>query len=388
MSSNIWHANFSNCKCADTRSCWFLDLLICAFQIELHYFNMKITTTWTFSCDSNMELGHHSIWQHVSLLSIHCGSGTSRSANHNTVGTMIVLPSLHANVVSRLSSPFPHPLFVLVVLFFFRMEILRSIGAACSGRMVPRTKGIGWGMGRGLKRDSKKLVGESSSFNRQWGNLKTAPMCSLFLLGFDRKWSAPKSGRHTATWLKCRVCTHRKRTYSVHHSPSVNHIHWLKTNAKQKTVLSQTPCQFRLTALPRFGLWQYKKTLRFAGMLHCLSKAPTYTYCSLYSHRERQLRTSFSFQDQSASHQWVSVLGAASWQLATVACLAQGQTKHAAFGERALLTPGFGPGGGEVTAVFERSVSQRVEPERDNQCINVSIKHMNGEFTVQLSSWP
>lgn len=137
MISNIWHANFSGCKCTDTHSCTFLDV-ICTIHIELHYFNMKITTTWTFSCDSNMESGHHSMWQHVSLLSIYCGSGTSRSANHNTVGTMIALPSLHANVVSRLSSPFPHPLFVLVVLFFFRMEILRSIGAACSGRMAPQ----------------------------------------------------------------------------------------------------------------------------------------------------------------------------------------------------------------------------------------------------------
>lgn len=202
---------------------------------------MKITTTWTFFCDSNTKSGHRSMWQHVSLLSIYCGSGTSRSANHNTVGTMIALPSLHANVVIRLSSPFPHPLFVLVVLFFFRMEILRSIGAACSGQMASCTRGIEWGMGRGLKRDSKKVVGESLSFNRQWGNLKTAPMCSLFQLGFDRKWSTAKAGRHNGTWLKCRVCTHRKRTYSVQYSPSINHIHSLKTNAKQKTVLSQTP---------------------------------------------------------------------------------------------------------------------------------------------------
>lgn len=102
-------------------------------------------------------------------------------------------------------------------------------------------RGIGWGMGQSLKRDSKKLAGESLSFNRQWGNLKTAPMCSLFQLGFDRKWSTAIAGRHAATWLKCRVCTHRKWTYSVQYSPSVNHIHSLKTSAKQKTVLSQTP---------------------------------------------------------------------------------------------------------------------------------------------------
>lgn len=110
MSSNIWRANFSDCNCTDTRSCCFLDLLICTFQIELHYFNMKIATTWTLSCDANAEPGRRNrVWQRVFLLSIHCGSGTSRSANHNTVGTMIALPSLHANVVSRLSSPPPHP---------------------------------------------------------------------------------------------------------------------------------------------------------------------------------------------------------------------------------------------------------------------------------------
>lgn len=106
MSGNIWRVNFGDCNCTDTRSCCFLDLLICTFQIELHYFNMKIATTWTLSCDSNAGPGRRNrVWQRVSLLSIYCGSGTSRSANHNTVGTMIALPSLHASVVSRLSSP-------------------------------------------------------------------------------------------------------------------------------------------------------------------------------------------------------------------------------------------------------------------------------------------
>lgn len=274
---------------------------------------MKITTTWTFSCDSNTGSGHHSMWQHVSLLSIFSGSGTSRSANHNTVGTMIALPSLHANVVSRLSSPFPHPLFVLVILFFFRMEILRSIGAACSGQMAPRTKGIGWGMGRGLKRDSKKLVGESLSFNRQWGNLKTAPMCSLFQLGFDRKWSTAKVGRHAATWLKCRVCTHRKGTYSVQYSPSINHIHSLKTNAKQKTVLSQTLLPVSAHNITKIWFMAIQKSLRFIGMQHCLSNPPTYTYCILYSHRKRHLRTRFFFFVFFSQNNLLHISGFQSW---------------------------------------------------------------------------
>lgn len=323
---------------------------------------MKITTTWTFSCDSNTGSGHHSMWQHVSLLSIFSGSGTSRSANHNTVGTMIALPSLHANVVSHLSSPFPHPLFVLVILFFFRMEILRSIGAACSGQMAPRTKGIGWGMGRGLKRDSKKLVGESLSFNRQWGNLKTAPMCSLFQLGFDRKWSTAKVGRHAATWLKCRVCTHRKGTYSVQYSPSVNHIHSLKTNAKQKTVLSQTLLPVSAHNITKIWFMAIQKSLRFIGMQHCLSNPPTYTYCILYSHRKRQLRTRFFFFFFLRTICFTSVgfsPGAASWQLATdYCCLPCSKAKNI---QLCITHSSFGPGGEEVTVVFKKLMVQHVE---------------------------
>lgn len=320
---------------------------------------MKITTTWTFSCDSNTGSGHHSMWQHVSLLSIFSGSGTSRSANHNTVGTMIALPSLHANVVSRLSSPFPHPLFVLVILFFFRMEILRSIGAACSGQMAPRTKGIGWGMGRGLKRDSKKLVGESLSFNRQWGNLKTAPMCSLFQLGFDRKWSTAKVGRHAATWLKCRVCTHRKGTYSVQYSPSVNHIHSLKTNAKQKTVLSQTLLPVSAHNITKIWFMAIQKSLRFIGMQHCLSNPPTYTYCILYSHRKRQLRTRFFFPRTICFTSVGFSPGAASWQLATdYCCLPCSKAKNI---QLCITHSSFGPGGEEVTVVFKKLMVQHVE---------------------------
>lgn len=55
-------------------------------------------------------------------------------------------------------------------------------------------------MGRGLKRDSEKLVGgKVRVLTGSGGILKTAPMCSLFQRGFDGKWSAAKAGRCAAT---------------------------------------------------------------------------------------------------------------------------------------------------------------------------------------------
>lgn len=335
-------------------------------QIELHYFDMKITTTWTFSCDSSRESGQHSMWQHVSLLSIYYGSGTSRSANHNTVGIMITLPSLHAILVSRLSSPFLHPLFVLVVRFFFRMEILRLIGAACSGGMVPHSNGIGWGMGQCLKTDSRKLVGESLSFNHQWGNLKTAPMCSLFQLGFDHKWSTAKAGGHAATWLKCRVCTHKKRTYSVQYSPSVNHIHSLKTNAKQKTVLSQTllpVSAHNITNIWFMVIQKVSEVYRNAA----LPFNSTHTYL-IFSQRRAGTRFFFLFFPQTnllhiSGFQYLG-LPVASWPQTTAACLAQGQTTYD-FEENSVTLFSFGPGGKGVMQCskgrwFSDGVSERL----------------------------
>lgn len=94
--------------------------------------------------------------------------------------------------------------------------------------------------------------------------------------------------------------------------PSTTSTQW-KPMQSRKLYFPRPRCQFRLITLPRFGLWQYKKSLRFIGMQRCLSNPPTYTYCILYSHRERQWRTRlfilfyFFFPEQSASHQWVSV---------------------------------------------------------------------------------
>ena len=131
------------------------------------------------------------------LPSLICRSGTSRFANHNTVGTDFALPSL------RCTQTLFHVflLFFLIIclfcLFFFpflfRMEILRSIGVACSGRTVPGTKG--WMRdGRRAEERQREVAGEISIFNRQWGSFKTTPMCSLFQLGFDGKWSEARAG--------------------------------------------------------------------------------------------------------------------------------------------------------------------------------------------------
>lgn len=60
-------------------------------------------------------------------------------------------------------------------------------------------------------------------------------------------------------------------------------------------------CQLGLITLPRFGLWQYNKTLRFQGMQDCLTKPWIYTYLQLTVIQGRQLRTLSLFQEQSAS---------------------------------------------------------------------------------------
>lgn len=64
-------------------------------------------------------------------------AGTSRLANHNKVGTEFAVPSLRCTqmLFHVFSFLFPHYLFILVFpFFFFRMEILRSTGVACSGQ--------------------------------------------------------------------------------------------------------------------------------------------------------------------------------------------------------------------------------------------------------------
>lgn len=100
---------------------------------------------------------------------------------------------VHANVVSRLSSLFSSSSVYFGCSFLFRMEILRSIGVACSGRTVPSTKSK-MRDGRRVEKRQQEVVGEISIFNRQRGSFKTAPMCSLFQLGFDRKWSEARAG--------------------------------------------------------------------------------------------------------------------------------------------------------------------------------------------------
>lgn len=153
---------------------------------------------------------------------LHSAIGTSRFANHNTVGTALALPLLHATAASHLSSPFsPQILFILVVLVFFRMEILRSIGVACSGANAQRDEV--WGMGRGLRKETLRSSDVAAC----------RPCVLYFELEFDHKWSKATTGFHNSQALNA-------HTRDEHSLPTINHIHWIQTNTGQKTVLSQT----------------------------------------------------------------------------------------------------------------------------------------------------
>lgn len=127
------------------------------------------------------------------LPSLNSRSGTSRFANHNTVGTAFALPSLRCTQTLFLVFLLLFLIICLFWFFFFRMEILRSIGVACSGRTVPSTKGEDEGWVEGW-RETARSRGGNLDFNRQRGSFKTAPMCSLFQLGFDGKWSEARAG--------------------------------------------------------------------------------------------------------------------------------------------------------------------------------------------------
>lgn len=99
---------------------------------------------------------------------------------------------------SLLSFP-PQTLFILVVLVFFRMEILRSIGVACSGPT---------GMGRGRRRGTSP---SSDAAARR-------PCVLYFQMEFDHKWSKATAGLHNSKVLDAHARDERR-------PPTIDHIH-------------------------------------------------------------------------------------------------------------------------------------------------------------------
>lgn len=252
-------------------------------------------------------------------------------------------------------------------------------------------------MGRGLKRDSKKLVGES--FNRQWGNLKTAPMCSLFQLGFDRKWSTAKAGRHATTWLKCRVCAHRKWTYSVQYSPSINHIHSMKTNAKQKTVLSQTPLPVSAHNITQIWFMTIQKVTEvYRNAALPFKSTNIHILYLIFSQRKAMKNKAFyfiylffsrtiCFTSVGFSGSWGLPID--SWPQITAACLAQGQTTYSTTLRKVSLLPP------ALAQVLKNSqlcsegqwFNVRNQPKRYHQCIDGSVKSVKKNINLLCSSF-
>lgn len=186
---------------------------------------------------------------------------------------------MHANFVSRLSSFFPHHLFILVVLFFSEWKFWGRLVLPVPGEQFQAQR-VGWGMGGGLKRDSKKSRGKFRYWTGNEGASKQLPCVLYFSWGLiangARRELARPSTRHTST-----VCAHTRKRKTYILCPL-----FPTTSTDYKPIQSRglyfprVCCQFGLITLPRFGLWQYNKTLRFTRMQDCLTKPWIYTYFS------------------------------------------------------------------------------------------------------------
>lgn len=101
----------------------------------------------------------------------------------------------------------------------------------------------------------------------------------------DESWLDPLPDTQVL-YAHTHIHTHReRRTYSAHypHPPTTSTDY---NPIQSRGLYFPRPCcQFGLITLPRFGLWQYNKTLRFKGMWDCLTKPRIYTYCSLQPSR-------------------------------------------------------------------------------------------------------
>lgn len=201
------------------------------------------------------------------LPSLNCRSGTSRFANHNTVGTAFALPSLHANVVSLLSSLFPHHLFILVFLFFSEWKFWGRLVLPVPGEQFQAQR-VGWGMGGGLRIDSKKSRGKFRFLPSIEGASKQLPCVLYFSWGSmvngARRELARPSTQHAST---VHTYTQReRRTYSAPYPYPPTTSTDYKPMQSRGLYFPRPCCQFGCITLPRFGLWQYNKTLRFTGM--------------------------------------------------------------------------------------------------------------------------
>lgn len=144
--------------------------------------------------------GYHTVWLPDFFLPfLHSGSGTSRFANHNTVGIALALPSLHAIAVSHLSSLFP-PYSV-----YFGCPCLFPNGNfevdwCCLFRGEWFHAQRGWDEGWAeVWAQTPRSHRENEDFTQQWCSSKTASMCSLFSVG---GWSQMEQSHH---WLTQRT---------------------------------------------------------------------------------------------------------------------------------------------------------------------------------------
>lgn len=202
------------------------------------------------------EAGYRTVWQPVLLPSLNRGSGTSRFANHNTVGTGFALPSLHANVVSRLAPLFPpSSVYFGCPLLFpngnFEVDwccLFRANGSKHKGDRMRD----GWR----VEQRQQEANGESLTFNRQW---RTSSHVFFISAGV---WSQMEQGESWLTRLCC-AHIHERRTCSARYSPPSTTSTDCKPVQSRGLYFPRPWCQFRLMTLPRLGFWQCKKTLRF-----------------------------------------------------------------------------------------------------------------------------
>lgn len=139
------------------------------------------------------------------LPSLNCRSGTSRFANHNTVGTAFALPSQQCTQTLFhffLLFFFPPHLFILVFRLFSEWKFWGRLVLPVPGEQFQAQR-VGWGMGGGLKGDSKKSRGKFRFLTGIEGASKQLP-CVLYFSwgsmanGAKRKLARP-SPRHTST---------------------------------------------------------------------------------------------------------------------------------------------------------------------------------------------
>lgn len=148
---------------------------------------------------------------------------------------------------------------------------------------------VGWGTGGGLKRDA----GESSTLRE----LQDSSHVFFISAGV---WSQMERGQ---SWLRRlypthKYCTHTHTKEKDEHAlpaipPSTTSTDYKPTQSRG-LYFPRPRCQFGLITLPRFGLWQYEKTLRFKG----ITNPWTYTYCSLKSSGGGNWEHVFFFQEQ------------------------------------------------------------------------------------------